>query len=161
MATLSEKLQLTLNSKNAIKKVAQEDLGVDITDTTLFSDYAEKLKDAKGSSHFCMTFSLGSNGVASGITSVVSDILNESSQCMSIDTTDTKLKFVFSPVPAMPSTADYTITYINTEGTEASVSGNSQEQDITEQVVYIEDINFSHFQFYIRSTYDQCVVTSE
>lgn len=161
MATLQEKLQLTLNSKNAIKKVAQEDLGVDITDTTLFSDYAEKLKDAKVPSHFCMTFSLGSNGVASGITSVCGDTLNEQSQYMSIDTTDTKLKFVFSPVPAKPSSADYTITYINTEGTEAYVSGSSSEQDITEQVVYIEDINFSKFQFNIRSTYNQCVVTSE
>lgn len=160
MATLQEKLQLTLNSKNAIKKVAQEDLGVDITDTTLFSDYAEKLKDAKVPSHFCMTFSLGSNGVASGITSVCGDTLNEQ-QYMSIDTTDTKLKFVFSPVPAKPSSADYTITYINTEGTEAYVSGSSSTQDSTEQVVYIEDINFSKFQFYIRSTYDQCVVTSE
>lgn len=160
MATLQEKLQLTLNSKNAIKKVAQEDLGVDITDTTLFSDYAEKLKDAKVPSHFCMTFSLGSNGVASGITSVRGDTLNEQ-QYMSIDTTDTKLKFVFSPVPAKPSSVDYTITYINTEGTEAYVSGSSSTQDSTEQVVYIEDINFSKFQFYIRSTYDQCVVTSE
>ena len=161
MATLQEKLQLTLNSKNAIKKVAQEDLGVDITDTTLFSDYAEKLKDAKVSSHFCMTFSLGSNGIASGITSVRGDTLNSQWQYMSIDTTDTKLKFVFSPVPEKPSIADYTITYINTEGTEAYVSGSSSEQDITEQVVYIEDINFSHFQFYIKSTYNQCVVTSE
>lgn len=160
MATLSEKLQLTLNSKNAIKKVAQEDLGVDITDTTLFSEYAEKLKDAKGSSHFCMTFSLGSAGVSSGITSAISDELNYYTQNMSIDTTDTKLKFVFSPVPESPSVSDYTITYINTNGSKASVSGTSSDQD-TEQVVYIEDINFNKFQFYIQSTYKQCVVTSE
>lgn len=47
MATLAEKLQLTLECKNNIKKAMQDNLNLDITDSTPLSEYATKLASAK------------------------------------------------------------------------------------------------------------------
>ncbi len=47
MATLAEKLQLTLNCKNDIKKVMNEKFGLNVTDDTPLSKYATKLENAK------------------------------------------------------------------------------------------------------------------
>ena len=44
MATLAEKLQLTLDCKNEIKTVMNEKLGLEVTDYTPLSEYATKLK---------------------------------------------------------------------------------------------------------------------
>jgi ribosomal protein S17 len=47
MATLAEKLQLTLDCKNEIKTVMNENLGLKVTDSTPLSEYATKLKTVK------------------------------------------------------------------------------------------------------------------
>ena len=47
MATLAEKLQLTLDCKNEIKTVMNEKLGLEVTDSTPLSEYATKLKTVK------------------------------------------------------------------------------------------------------------------
>lgn len=47
MATLVEKLQLTLDCKNEIKTVMKENLGLEVTDFTPLSEYATKLKTVK------------------------------------------------------------------------------------------------------------------
>jgi hypothetical protein len=46
MSTIAEKLQLTLNSKNEIKKVMQNKFGLDVTDDTPLAEYAGKLESA-------------------------------------------------------------------------------------------------------------------
>lgn len=58
MATLSEKLQLTLDTKNGIKKVL-EDNDISLTDKT-FADYPEVIKDNLGGGMKILLFSNGS-----------------------------------------------------------------------------------------------------
>lgn len=59
MTTLPQKLQLTLDSKNAIKKALQ-DKGVDITDDTPFEDYANALTGLSESWDFIDSFTIES-----------------------------------------------------------------------------------------------------
>lgn len=59
MTTLPQKLQLTLDSKNAIKKALQ-DKGVNITDDTPFEDYANALNDLSESWDFIDSFTIES-----------------------------------------------------------------------------------------------------
>ena len=47
MATLAEKLQLTLDCKNEIKTVMNEKLGLEVTDSTPLSEYATMLSTVK------------------------------------------------------------------------------------------------------------------
>lgn len=58
MATLSEKLQLTLDTKNGIKKVL-EDNDISLTDKT-FADYPEVIKDNLGGGMKMLLYSGGS-----------------------------------------------------------------------------------------------------
>lgn len=60
MTTLPQKLQLTLDSKNAIKKALQ-DKGVNITDDTPFEDYANMLNDLSESWDFIDSFTMASS----------------------------------------------------------------------------------------------------
>lgn len=59
MTTLPQKLQLTLDSKNAIKKALQ-DKGVDITDDTPFEDYANVLDGLSNNWDFIDSFTIAS-----------------------------------------------------------------------------------------------------
>lgn len=147
MSTIAEKLQLTLNSKNEIKKVMQNKFGLDVTDDTPLAEYASKLESANISTKIpafvISVYTYGSDGpITCHFNSGLNNILvpTDEKNCKVKAYTSLTSELAFDKYdPYCGENAEVIYSYTNNSNT--SVSGTAKLTDSNEFI--LSDVNFS------------------
>lgn len=150
MSTIAEKLQLTLNSKDKIKKVMQNKFGIDVTDDTPLAEYASKLESTDISTKIpAFVISAYVYGSSSPLTMRINDITTSSGYSILVPTDEKNCKvkvytsltseIVFDKYdPYYGENAEVTYSYTNNSNT--NVSGTAKLTDSNEFI--LSDVNF-------------------